>query len=130
MACQKNFSKHKKEILIIDDERDTAKLIAVYLQDEGYNTLLAYNGPDGIAIARERKPELVILDLYMPGMDGFSVLKVLKQDKETQHIPIVILTGHDTKGYKEKCLMLGAVEYFTKSFSEKELISEIKRMVG
>lgn len=120
----------KKEILVIDDERDTAKLIAAYLQDEGYNTLLAYNGPDGIAIARERKPELVILDLYMPGMDGFSVLKVLKQDKETQHIPIVVLTGRDTKGYKEKCLMLGAVEYFTKPFSEEKFISEIKRMVG
>ncbi|MEW6041358.1 MAG: response regulator [Elusimicrobiota bacterium] len=120
----------QKEILIIDDEKDTANLIKIHLDEEGYKTFVAYNGPDGVALARERKPELVILDLYMPGMDGFAVLKILKQDKETEHIPIVILTGHDTKGYREKCLMLGASEYFTKSFSEKEMVKEIKKMIS
>jgi two-component system alkaline phosphatase synthesis response regulator PhoP len=120
----------KKEVLVIDDERDTANLVKEYMDSEGYSTLVAYNGPDGIALARERKPELIILDLVMPGMDGFSVIKILKQDKETEHIPVVVLTGHDTRGYKEKCAMLGASHYVTKPFSSDDLIKEIKNRIG
>ena len=119
----------KKEVLVIDDERDVANLIKVNLEDQGYDVFVAYNGPDAIAIARERKPEVIILDLAMPGMDGFSVMKVLKQDKETEHIPIIVLTGHDTKGYKQKSLMLGAAQYMTKPFSEKDIVEEIKKVI-
>jgi len=119
----------KKEVLVIDDERDVANLIKVNLEDQGYDVFVAYNGPDAIAIARERKPEVIMLDLAMPGMDGFSVMKVLKQDKETEHIPIIVLTGHDTKGYKQKSLMLGAAQYMTKPFSEKDIVEEIKKVI-
>jgi len=119
----------KKEVLVIDDERDVANLIKVNLEDQGYDVFVAYNGPDAIAIARERKPEVIMLDLAMPGMDGFSVMKVLKQDKETEHIPIIVLTGHDTKGYKQKSLMLGAAQYMTKPFSEKDIVEEIKKEI-
>jgi len=119
----------KKEVLVIDDERDVTNLIKVNLEDQGYDVFVAYNGPDAIAIARERKPEVIILDLAMPGMDGFSVMKVLKQDKETEHIPIIVLTGHDTKGYKQKSLMLGAAQYMTKPFSEKDIVEEIKKVI-
>jgi len=119
----------KKEVLVIDDEVDVANLIKVNLEDQGYDVVVAYNGPDAIAIARERKPEVIMLDLAMPGMDGFSVMKVLKQDKETEHIPIIVLTGHDTKGYKQKSLMLGAAQYMTKPFSEKDIVEEIKKVI-
>jgi len=119
----------KKEVLVIDDEVDVANLIKVNLEDQGYDVFVAYNGPDAIAIARERKPEVIMLDLAMPGMDGFSVMKVLKQDKETEHIPIIVLTGHDTKGYKQKSLMLGAAQYMTKPFSEKDIVEEIKKVI-
>jgi len=119
----------KKEVLVIDDERDVANLIKVNLEDQGYDVFVAYNGPNAIAIARERKPEVIMLDLAMPGMDGFSVMKVLKQDKETEHIPIIVLTGHDTKGYKQKSLMLGAAQYMTKPFSEKDIVEEIKKVI-
>ena len=119
----------KKEVLVIDDERDVTNLIKVNLEDQGYDVFVAYNGPDAIAIARERKPEVIMLDLAMPGMDGFSVMKVLKQDKETEHIPIIVLTGHDTKGYKQKSLMLGAAQYMTKPFSEKDIVEEIKKVI-
>lgn len=119
-----------KQVLVIDDEPDTANLIKEHISSEGYKPIVAYNGPDGVALAKTQKPDLIILDLYMPEMDGFAVMKVLKQDKQTEHIPIVILTGHDTKGYREKCLMLGATEYMTKPFTEEDLITEIRKQIG
>lgn len=120
----------KGEILIVDDEKDTANLIKVYLEDRGFKTFVASNGPDGISLAKEKKPDLIVLDLRMPGMDGFAVIKVLKMDKATEKIPVIILTGHDTKGYREKCLMLGASEYFIKPFSEKDFTEEIEKKIN
>ncbi|MFH1353235.1 MAG: response regulator [bacterium] len=121
--------KTKGEILIIDDETDTANLIKLYLEDKGFKTIVALNGPDGVNLAKEKRPDLILLDLRMPGMDGFSVMKVLKMDKETEKIPVIILTGHDTKGYREKCLMLGATEYLTKPFTEDDLTKEIEERI-
>lgn len=129
---EENLSKineTKREILIIDDEKDTANLIKVYLEDKGFKTYVALSGPDGIKLAKEKRPDLIVLDLRMPEMDGFAVMKVLKMDKETERIPVIILTGHDTKGYREKCLMLGASEYFTKPFSENDLTKEIEEQI-
>lgn len=121
--------KTKDEILIIDDEKDTANLIKLYLEEKGFKTFVALNGPDGIALAKEKRPDLIVLDLKMPEMDGFAVMKVLKMDKETDKIPVIILTAHDTKGYREKCLMLGAAEYLTKPFSEDDLTKEIEERI-
>jgi len=121
--------KTKSEILIIDDEKDTANLIKLYLEDKGFKTIVALNGPDGVNLAKEKRPDLILLDLRMPGMDGFSVMKVLKMDKETEKIPVIILTGHDTKGYREKCLMLGATEYMTKPFTEDDITKEIEERI-
>jgi len=121
--------KAKGEILIIDDEKDTANLIKLYLENKGFKALVALSGPDGVNLAKEKRPDLILLDLRMPGMDGFSVMKVLKMDKETEKIPVIILTAHDTKGYREKCLMLGATEYLTKPFSEDDLTKEIEERI-
>lgn len=118
-----------EEILVIDDEADTANLIKAYLEDKGFKVFMALNGPDGVKIAKEKRPAIILLDLKMPEMDGFAVMKVLKMDKETDKIPIIVLTGNDMKGYREKCLMLGAAEYFIKPFSENDLIKEVETQI-
>jgi CheY-like chemotaxis protein len=122
-------SEAKEEVLVIDDEQDTANLVKAYLEEKGFKVFTALNGPDGIKLAKEKKPDLIVLDLRMPEMDGFAVMKILKLDKDTERIPVIVLTGHDTKGYEEKCLMLGASKYFTKPFSEEELTQEVETQV-
>jgi len=118
-----------KSILVVDDEKDTANYIKEFLSSEGYEVYVAYNGPDAVILSKEKIPDLILLDLNMPGMDGFAVMKILKQDKITEHIPIVVLTGYDLKGYRQRALLYGASEYFTKPISEKELIENIKKML-
>lgn len=120
----------KKSILIIDDEKDIVNYLKEYLSTEGYEVYTAFNGPDGVVLAKEKIPDLILLDLHMPEMDGFAVMKILKQDKITEHIPIVVLTQYDLKGYRQRALLYGASEYFTKVISEKELVEYIKKIIG
>lgn len=119
----------KKHVLIIDDEKDTSGYIKEYLGSENYMVEIVDNGPDGVTYAKQKLPDLILLDLHMPGMDGFSVMKILKRDKVTQHIPIIVITGYDLKGYRQKALLYGASEYFTKPLSEKELLDNIKKLI-
>ena len=115
----------KKRILIIDDTELMIKLITDILQGAGYEVVSASNGIDGISKVRTEKPDLVILDIVMPGMDGFEVCRTLREGESNNMMPIIILTAQDAEDDKLEGLELGADDYITKPFNPRELISKV-----
>lgn len=113
------------KILVIDDTLLNIKLIEGFLQREGYLVLTAENGLDGIKIAKEQKPDLILLDIVMPGIDGFQVLEKLKSMSGTAGIPVIMITSVDEIKSKIKCFELGAVDYIVKPFNSLEVKARI-----
>jgi two-component system cell cycle response regulator DivK len=108
-------------ILIIEDNLKNLKLVRDVLQFHGYATLEAESGETGVALARERLPALILLDVQLPGMDGRATVKVLKADASTRHIPVIALTAFAMKGDKESLLAEGFDGYIAKPVDIKEL---------
>lgn len=125
-------TKKRGTILIADDEPNVVELIKISLQEEGYNTKVAIDGEEALAKAKELKPDLLLLDVMMPKIDGYEVLKTLKSDPDLfiQKIPVIIISARKMEEDKRKGLNLGAVKYITKPFKVKELLSEIARIIG
>ena len=119
----------KKTILIIEDEKDIAELLAFNLENEEFNTLLANNGEAGLKIARKTKPDLIILDLMLPGIHGLDVCRIIKGDPELKNIFIVMLTALGQEENIVKGLEVGADDYITKPFSFKILIARIRSVI-
>ncbi len=119
-------SKKGKSVLAIDDENDVLLIIKTALQSEGYDVLTATNGFDGLAIAEDQRPSLILLDLMMPEMDGMEVLKKLKETKVTDDIPVIILTGLSDRGKIREALDKGTSYYIVKPFEYQELVSKVK----
>jgi PAS domain S-box-containing protein len=113
-----------QRILVIDDDRSTCELLQQTLGQHGYEVLTANRGVDGLTMARELRPSLIVLDVVIPDMDGFSVLTALKLDVETESIPVVMLTLQEQS---EIGLTLGAVDYFVKPVEPKKLLGAIHR---
>ena len=82
-----------KKILVIDDEPDVISYLSTFLEDEGFDVITAQNGPDGLAVARAKSPDLITLDITMPGMSGIEVLTELRRDQNLSQIPVIIITG-------------------------------------
>lgn len=118
-----------EKILIIDDEEHIVELIRYNLEASGYLTLEAYNGLDGLKLAREEVPDLVLLDLMLPGMDGLEVCKRLRADDKLKNIPIIMLTAKSEEIDKILGLELGADDYITKPFSVRELNARVKALL-
>ena len=114
-------------ILIIEDNPKNLKLVRDVLQFHGYPILEAETGEAGIALARERRPALILMDVQLPGMDGRATLKVLKADPSTQHIPIIALTSFAMKGDRENLLAEGFDDYMAKPIEIKELPKVVER---
>jgi CheY-like chemotaxis protein len=125
-------TKKRGTVLIADDEPNVVELIKISLQEEGYNTKVAVDGEEALAKAKEIKPDLLLLDVMMPKIDGYTVLKTLKSDPDLfiQKIPVIIISARKMEEDKRKGLDLGAVKYITKPFKVKELLSEIARIIG
>ncbi|UJS16597.1 MAG: response regulator [Candidatus Jettenia sp.] len=119
----------KEKILIVDDEQDLVKLIRYHLEKDGYKVLSASNGEDALFMARRERPELVVLDLMLPGIDGLEVCKKLKTTPELTTIAIVMLTAKGEESDITVGLKLGADDYITKPFSPKELIARIQAVL-
>ena len=119
----------KEKILIIEDEKDIVKMLDYNLKKEGFKTLSAHNGEDGLDMARKENPDLILLDLMLPEMDGLDVWKAIKNEAKTSHIPIIILTAKAQEADKIVGLELGADDYMTKPFSPRELIARIKAVL-
>jgi len=118
-----------KTILVIDDEKDLINLVDHNLSLEGFLVLGAKNGLEGLDIAKKHKPDLILLDIMLPKMDGWDVCKQLKSSNETSHIPIIMLTARAQETDKVLGLELGADDYITKPFSARELIARVKAML-
>lgn len=119
----------KEKILIVDDEKDIVKMLGYNLGKEGYRTLLAYDGQRAIDLARKEHPDIILLDVMLPEMDGFEVCKALKKEASTAHIPIIMLTAKSLEADKIVGLELGADDYVTKPFSPRELIARLKAIL-
>lgn len=120
------------KILIVEDESDIAELISLHLTREGYETRCVENGLQAVPAALEYQPEIAILDLMLPGLDGVQIFKRLRADTRTAHIPVIILTAKGQITDKIAGLELGADDYLTKPFSPRELclrVSAILRRV-
>lgn len=115
-----------EKILIIDDELHIVELLKYNLESNGYKVNYSLNGREGLMIAMEKKPDLILLDVMLPEMDGFDVCKELKRDKESKAIPIIMLTAKGEEFDKILGLELGADDYITKPFSVRELLARIK----
>ena len=114
---------NKKTILVVDDERPIIDILVYNLQKEGYNTLEATDGEMGLNIAIENRPNLILLDVMLPKMDGLTVCKRIKQ---TYNVPILMLSARDEEIDKIIGLELGADDYITKPFSVRELMARVK----
>lgn len=110
-------------LLIVDDDREIAELAAIYLKEDGYQVLTAYTGKEAIALMREQKIHLAILDIMMPGMDGFEVCRHIRQ---TSNIPIIMLSARGNEDDKVEGLSCGADDYVVKPFSPMELKARVK----
>lgn len=111
----------KKRLLIIEDDIDVAEMLVVYFSSQGYEVFNAMNGQDGIVMARSKFPNLILLDVMLPDMDGFDVCKTLRTTTLTRYIPITFLTQRDRRADKVAGLELGADDYVTKPFDMEEL---------
>ncbi|MFA6350233.1 MAG: response regulator [Candidatus Omnitrophota bacterium] len=116
-----------KQILIIEDEKEVAEIMSIWLVRAGYRPLLADCGMDGIAMASKERPNLIILDLMMPGMGGFEVLDRLKSDNMTKFIPVIISTGKADSDFIFKAQELESADYIIKPFKSQELLDMVKR---
>jgi DNA-binding response OmpR family regulator len=113
-------------ILVVDDDHKTVDLIRLYLEKDGYRILTAYDGVQALSIAREKHPDLIILDLMLPKIDGLSVCRILRAESR---LPIIMLTAKTTEDDKLIGLDLGADDYVTKPFSPRELVARVRAVL-
>jgi two-component system cell cycle response regulator DivK len=117
-------------ILVVDDYQDAREMYAEYLQFSGFRVAEARNGNEAVDQAFALKPDLILMDLSLPGMDGWEATRRLKADDETRHIPIVALTGHALAGASEGARKAGCDSFVTKPCLPDELVVEVRRMLG
>jgi DNA-binding response OmpR family regulator len=121
---------NKRRILIIEDNIDIAELLTIRLELAGYSTCKTSDGASGIGAVYAYKPHAILLDIGLPDHDGFSVLRTLKGDSRTAHIPVLMLTARQAMGDIQAALTLGAKDYVTKPFDDRKLLIRIARMLG
>jgi DNA-binding response OmpR family regulator len=117
---------NKKRILVVDDEVDLVETVRFSLELEGWDVLIAYNGEEGLNQARKESPDLILLDLMLPKLDGYKVCRLLKFDERYKHIPILMLTAKTQEKDKILGKETGADEYITKPFDIDELMKKVK----
>ena len=121
------MSKHT--VLVIDDAKDLIELVRFNLEKSGFDVLGAIDGHSGLEIARQHAPDIILLDLMMPGMDGLEVCRHLREDSRTRQIPIIMLTARAEEADRIVGLELGADDYITKPFSPRELVARVKAIL-
>lgn len=119
-----------KKIMVVDDEPYIARVIKFKLEQEGYTVISANDGQSGLQKIKEEKPDLVLLDVMMPGLSGYEVCQRIKEDAELAGIPVVILTAKGQERDREQGLTMGASDYITKPFSPNRLLELVKSMIG
>ncbi|HEU5079844.1 MAG TPA: response regulator [Opitutaceae bacterium] len=120
----------RSTILSVDDERDVTELVNFHLTRAGYDVVTAASGREALDKVQQHHPDLILLDLMLPDIDGFGVCEILRRQRTTATIPIVILTAWATTDAQHLGLELGALDYMTKPFSPKELVDRVRRLLN
>lgn len=120
----------KKKILVVDDEESIRAVLSFTLERAGYAVEAAANGDEALNKAYTFKPDLIILDLMMPMIDGWEVLRLLRADTETEHVPVLLLTAKGELRDKMFALQQGAADYVVKPFNKTDLLDRIARLIG
>ena len=115
-----------KKILFVDDEADLIETLRFPLELEGYDVLVSNNGEEALNKARQEKPDLILLDIMLPKMDGYTICRLLKADETYTHIPIFMLTARTQEKDRQTAMQMGADEYITKPFNIDEVITKMK----
>jgi len=118
------------KVLVVDDSPTELHILKGFLEDAGYKVLLAENGESGIEMARSSKPDLVLMDVVMPGLNGFQATRQLSRDPETEDIPVIMVTTKDQETDRTWGLRQGAKEYIIKPVEKNELLSRIKDVLN
>jgi two-component system alkaline phosphatase synthesis response regulator PhoP len=119
----------KGRILVIDDEKDLIELVRYNLENDGFSVRDAMDGEAGLAMAVREHPDVILIDLMLPGMDGLEVCRSLRSNERTAHIPLIMLTAKSAESDRVLGLELGADDYITKPFSPRELTARIKAVL-
>lgn len=119
-----------KRVLIVDDSPTEMHILTEILQKNGFTVLTATNGADGVAAAKKEKPDLVLMDVVMPGLNGFQATRQISKDPETAHIPVIIVTTKDMETDRIWGLRQGAKDYLTKPVNETNLLTTIKNLIS
>lgn len=116
----------KERILVVDDDRDVVRLMRAYLEQAGYEVLVAYDGETAVHNLRREKPDLVLLDLMLPDRDGYDITRLVRRDPSLTHIPIIMLTARVEDSDKIIGLELGADDYVTKPYNPREVVARVR----
>ena len=117
-------------ILLIEDNELNRDMLSRRLKRKSYNVICANDGKEGVNMAKSENPDIILMDLSLPLLDGWSAAKQLKKDNNTQNIPIIALTAHAMKGDKEKALKAGCDDYDTKPVDFERLLNKIKKLTS
>ena len=115
-----------KRVLVVDDDAKTVELVKLYLNRDGYRVITAYDGTEALNLARESKPDLIVLDIMLPGINGLEICRILRKESD---IPIIMLTAMTTDRDKLAGLDIGADDYVTKPFSPRELAARVRAIL-
>jgi len=120
-----------EKIVFIEDETTLQKMLSAALQEEGYSVITASDGEEGLAAVRSEKPDLVLLDLILPKMDGFTVLSEIKKDEATAHTPVIVLTNLESAEDVGRVVALGATTYLVKAnYDLPDIVLKVKEVLG
>lgn len=119
----------RKKILVIDDEADLVEMVALRLEANNFEVIKAFDGSAGLEMARNELPDLIVLDLMLPKIDGYKVCRMLKFDEKYKHIPIILFTAKTQDANKKIGEDVGADAYVTKPFDSNELLSKIEQLL-
>lgn len=122
-------SKNNQKILIIEDNQENIDLLVYFLRPQGYNLVTATNGVKGLELAKKEQPEIILLDIMLPKMDGFEVCERLKKDPDTKYTPIIMITALKDLKDKLRALQVGADDFITKPFENVELLARVKSLL-
>jgi len=120
---------HPVSILIVDDVSDTREMYAFYFRKQGFTVFTALDGRNALDVAMTQRPDVIVMDLSMPGMDGIAVTRALKRDARVRHIPILILTGYPMRAVQEGVLEAGADGFLTKPCLPDDLEQHVRRLL-
>ena len=117
-------------ILIVEDDEPSRSALGRRLSRRGYQILLAGDGRAGVSVARLERPDLILMDLGLPGMDGWTATRTLKSDERTQHIPVIILSAHALAEHRDEALAAGGDEFDTKPVQFEQLLEKIETLIN